>query len=240
MSRKPQQNDTYRETVEKYTQEEPTSAAEQQARYNAMLENSKRMKKRILIILGCVLAGLLLLFLCVQVLQWVQALHASKNNAKDPNISFYPTYEGDILKNEQYLERNRLVYYCDDPYGYGVTKAITNENRSEFNAQVLFLYQYVQLIIAGDEDAYNACFSEDYFKDADPQGPFSPQMLHNIKIRYYMRESANVVTYRLDYMIYRNDGTFRRDIGSDVSRYQLITVRTDGNGEIWIDEIRNP
>lgn len=239
MKHKPQKSERYEALVEKYAGEE--SVAEQEKkRYEALLENSKKMKRRILIIMGCVVAIILLLIACIRILQWVEARNAGNSKTPDSDITFSPTYEGDIMENKDYLELNRLVYYCSDPYGYGVTKAVTDKNRDDFNANVLFLCDYIQTIIAGDDEAYNACFNEVYFQDSDRQEPFSQQMLYNIKIHFYMRESANLVTYRLDYMIYRNDGTFRRDMGSDVSRYQLITLRIADNGEISIEKLRTP
>lgn len=213
---------------------------QQQARYEALLKNSKKMKKRILLAMAGLLGVILLLVAGIQVAQWITESRVDDGKAPDLDIIFYDPYEGDIMENEEYLGLNRWVFYCSDPYGYGSTTAISEDNRDTFNPQVLFLYDYIQTIIAGDHEAYNACFNDTYYKRAEPKEPFSQQMLHNIKIYYYEREAADLITYRLDYMIHRNDGTFRRDVASDASRYQLITLRISPNGEISIERLVTP
>ena len=36
-----------------------------------------------------------------------------------------------------------------------------------------------------------------------------------------------LITYKLEYMIHRNDGSFRRDIRSDESRAHYLTLRIE-------------
>ena len=121
---------------------------------------AKRMKKKILIVLAAVVGGLLLLFLAVQLAQGI--LEKNKWNSNQKEYEFYPTYNGDIMQYGAYLDLNRTVSYCNDPSGYGVTMSITDENRQDFNANVLYLFDFVQVMIAGDTAAYNACFHDSY------------------------------------------------------------------------------
>ena len=66
-------------------------------------------------------------------------------------------------------------------------------------------------------------------------------MLYNMKITYSAEETAEngdkMVTYVLEYMIHQNDGTFRRDVDSDASRPQRVTLRITPLGEIKIERI---
>ena len=144
------------------------------------------------------------------------------------------------MENAEYLGLNRQVDYCADPSGYGLTMSITDENREEFEDSVLFLHDYIQTIIKGDAAAYNKLFNDKYFEDNEPKGAFSQQMLHEIDIRF-MSESKEgeerLITYRLEYQIHRNDGTFRRDVDSDASRPQDITVRVGVDGSILIERV---
>ena len=208
---------------------------EDRARYEALLLQSKKMKRKLLFVLGGVLAGILLL---VGVMALVN--HLATPSAPTPpelNITFYDPYPGDIMQNKDYLELDRRVEYCDNPSGYGQKVSVTEENREEFDANVLFLCDYVQTIIDGDCNAYNAMFNDAYFKKNDPQEAFTPQMVYDIKLRYYTQESRDLITYRLDYKIYRNDGNFRRDIGSDASRPQYVTLRISEDGVIAIERL---
>jgi hypothetical protein len=98
----------------------------------------------------------------------------------------------------------------------------------------------MQTIIKGDAVAYNKMFNAKYFEDNEPKDAFSQQMLHEIKIRFLSESKEGeerLITYRLEYMIHRNDGTFRRDVGSDASRPQDITVRVGTDGKILIERL---
>ena len=48
---------------------------------------------------------------------------------------------------------------------------------------------------------------------------------------------SKTVTYKLDYMIYRNDGTFRRDIGSDAIRSQYLVLDCAADGSITVRDL---
>lgn len=202
-----------------------------------MREHSRKMRRSVIIVVACVLGVMAVLF---GVVVLVEALSRGKSNVPDGDFEFYPVYEGDIMENAEYLGLNRQVDYCADPSGYGLTMSITDENREEFEDSVLFLHDYIQTIIKGDAAAYNKLFNDKYFEDNEPKGAFSQQMLHEIDIRF-MSESKEgeeqLITYRLEYQIHRNDGTFRRDVDSDASRPQDITVRVGVDGSILIERV---
>lgn len=187
-------------------------------------KRSRKMRKKLTLILGGVA-------LCAVILCGALLLPDLLKNSKNPqeefreygDEAFYEPYTGDIMKNEEYLELDRKVYYSD---GSGMESSIEDDNLSEFSNEVIFLYNYLQTIIRGDAEAYNACFNnENYRKDS-----FNPQMLYGARITFFSRsndEKGIIVTYRLEYMIHRNDGTFRRDIRSNESRPQYVTLRIE-------------
>ena len=209
----------------------------QRARYEELRVRSGKMKKRLLIVIAAVIGAI---FLLVGVTALIGSMTDGRENPF-PDVEgneFYPTYQGDIMQNKGYLELDREVDYDNS---YGLTQSINEENREEFDLTVLFLCDYLQTIIAGDANAYNACFNETYFKSVKPMGAFSPQMLYDMKIVYQSEEEgekgARLITYRLEYMIYRNDGTFRRDVGSDAMRPQFVTLRVSADGSIAIERL---
>ncbi len=203
------------------------------------VEQTRRMKKRILIVGAAVLAVLLLLFLTLWLVD-----HLSNRNAGTPDgdYKFYPPYDGDIMENEEYLGLNRMIDYCNDPQGYGLRQSITEENEEEFDASVLFLRDYLQTVIAGDANAYNAYFNNVYFEDNQPKTAFYQQMLYNMVIYYESTEKQDggdtLTTYRLEYMIYRNNGSFHADVGSDAILPRHVTLRISPDGTIKIEGIR--
>jgi len=212
----------------------------EETEYESVRRQSKKINRRLLVILACALIALVLLLVLVSVLD--RALHRDNFiGVSDGTYEFCTTYPGDIMEYAPYLELDRQIDYCDIPSGYGLTQSITEENRKEFDAKVLFLYDYLQTVIAGDAATYNTFFNETFFEDNEKKTAFSPQMLYNMKITYSMVETADngdkLVTYILEYMIYQNDGTFRTDVGSDASRPQHVTLRVGADGTILIEKI---
>ena len=83
--------------------------------------------------------------------------------------------------------------------------------------------------------------SDNYFKKNQPQAAFNPQMVYDIEIRYQGGEDQTngdrLELYVLSYKIYQNDGSFHRDIGSDMSRDRVITLRVPQDGGITIENL---
>ncbi len=101
---------------------------------------------------------------------------------------------------------------------------------------------YLQTVIAGDANAYNAYFNNVYFEDNQPKTAFYQQMLYNMVIYYESTEKQDggdtLTTYRLEYMIYRNNGSFHADVGSDAILPRHVTLRISPDGTIKIEGIR--
>ena len=203
--------------------------------YEQTLERSKKLKKQIIFILGAVVVLLVAMFLVIEL---VEFLIDRKQQRPDEEYHFYPTYEGNILENPSYLDLDRSIIYAENPDGYGYSTSITEENIETFDEYVVFLYNYLQTIIAGDEDAYNACFTSAYLNEHGTQEPFSPQMIYDMRIAFYGKEGSGDdlrITYQLDYRFHCNDGTFRRDVESDAIRPVYVVLVKDAEGNVQID-----
>ena len=62
-------------------------------------------------------------------------------------------------------------------------------------------------------------------------------MIYDIRIQPYYSEETGENTYLVEYRILKNNGTFRNDIGSKVSRAQLYTL-VEEDGDYRIKSIR--
>ncbi len=214
--------------------EEKRNAAEE---YAAVRQHARKTRRRLLTVLSIVLGIVLLLGAAVALLG---ELTEPKQEIPEYDFEFYPPYEGNIMENDEYLELNRSISYCADPLGYGLTQSITDDNRQDMDVGVLFLCDWLQTIIAGDHMAYNAMFSQAYLFEAGEQAAFFPQMLYQMQINFMNEKKEGedrLVTYRINYMIHRNDGSFRRDIESDASRPQDVTVRIFSDGSAQIEQL---
>ena len=196
-------------------------------------QNKKLRKKLIVVILIAigVLALLITAFLIVKSLQ------EKEGEFTLPDNYFYPTYNGDIFEYENYLElRPDVILYCEDIDGRGRT----TDNLDDFPLEALYLRDFLEIMMHADIDAYNDCFNEIYYKNHERQSVFSQQMIYAAEIRFASEEKAasgeRTVTYYLCYKLYENDGSLRRDVGSDAVIPMKVVLRVTPNGEISISE----
>ena len=196
-------------------------------------QNKKLRKKLIVVILIAigVLALLITAFLIVKSLQ------EKEGEFTLPDNYFYPTYNGDIFEYENYLElRPDVILYCEDIDGRGRT----TDNLDDFPLEALYLRDFLEIMMHADIDAYNDCFNEIYYKNHERQSFFSQQMIYAAEIRFASEEKAasgeRTVTYYLCYKLYENDGSLRRDVGSDAVIPMKVVLRVTPNGEISISE----
>ena len=199
---------------------------------------SLRMRKKLIPIIAISLAVLILVPLVLLLVLNSLQKDPKYQPVEYPNYQFDPIYEGNIMDYDVYLGHNRLVMYYDNLQGYG-NPQILNEETTD--TQLSLLYQYIQSVIAGDERLYNSFFNENYFRNHDKQGAFEQQMLYDIKIYHYSSETLDdgdtMNTYQVDYMILKNNGTFRRDIGSDMIRSQYLILRKSLDGSVTIEDL---
>jgi hypothetical protein len=88
----------------------------------------------------------------------------------------------------------------------------------------------------------NQLFSKEYVEaGGKTKMDFTMQQLYNIRITYITSSSETIdgfttesYDYWLEYMIRKNNGTFRNDMGSDCIKKEYVRV-TDRNGILGID-----
>lgn len=145
-----------------------------------------------------------------------------------------PDFSFDILSDEDYLGLDRSIYYTKD----NITAPIKGDE-SEIAA---FWCAYFSAILHGDADAYNGLFSEFYLSRKDKQQNFTMQRIYNIQVEFYDAkpdpedEKQIVQIYIISYRIAQNNGTFRRDILSDMEGAQALYL-IEENGKIKIDQV---
>ena len=200
-------------------------------------KRNNQAKKKLLIALLIVLAALVLL-ICSSLI--IDAIEKNRAGDTDIDYDFYPAdFEADIFQNAEYLElmSSEFLNYKDA----GVTLGIEREDADKYGDDLEFIVEMIYDIIYADVDGYNACFSDTYYKKHSPKEAFTMQMVYDIHIE---RISTEKVTegetqnytksiFAVEYKIYQNNGTFRRDIG-DGSKKQYITI-TDQSGAWLID-----
>ncbi|MBQ3100022.1 MAG: hypothetical protein IJC50_03425 [Clostridia bacterium] len=183
--------------------------------------DKKVRKKRL--INGLIIIGVLLALLAIAYV--VLSIIASEEI--DYGYEFYePDWQCDIMQDEEYLERGWHITYTND---MGESVAILDDNYAKFGIGVEFLSYYFAAIQSGDHEVYNGLFGDEYFEKNDPVETFTPQRIYDINIRFLSEEKIDdesfFVNYEIEYKIMRNDGTFRRDIGSDMARTQFLALK---------------
>ena len=162
-------------------------------------------------------------------------------------IIFYPIdYDHNIMKDKEYLELDRKIYYFADQSQLGTMIELDDSNRDKQAVGVTLLCEFVESIIMGDADQYNSFFSDYYFehKECEPDPGFTMTQLYNIRITNFGehkvsdKKLGDYTEYHfvLQYSIHKNNGTFRSDIGSDGSAATYIII-TDRNGELMIEDM---
>lgn len=203
-----------------------------------VLENiakqNQKMRKKLLILL---IVTVCLVAVLVAVLFIVKAKQEKENDFSLSDSYFYPTYQGDIFEYEDYLQkRPDVILYCEDIDGRGRS----TDNLDDFPPEALYLRDFLEMMMHADVDAYNNCFNEIYYKNHQRQTAFSQQMIYEAEIRFASEEKAadgeRTVTYYLCYKLYENDGSLRRDVGSDAVIPMKVVLRVTPTGEISISE----
>lgn len=199
---------------------------------------SKRTaKKKLIVIAAVVLLAIVLLLICSAVIDKIEEKENTSN--EEIEYSFYPAdYGENIFEDEEYLSviDGEFMRYCD--LRTNVTSGIDKSSAAEQGGAVEFIVNMLYDAINGDADAYNANFSDTYYEDNSPKSDFTMQKIYDVTITYVSEEKIDNYTryfYYVEYKIYHNNGTFRRDIG-DGAKKQLFTI-TDRTGVLLVDSV---
>ncbi|NLW73775.1 MAG: hypothetical protein GX057_02610 [Clostridiales bacterium] len=203
-------------------------------------EETRKLKRIILCCFAAMLLFVILYFSAAPLINMIAKMLEERDkdvyNPTRQTIIFHtPDYNENIYDDEYYMGLDRSIYYRE--LDTGVTVAIEAEDYDSYDESVRFMVDFVNYIIAGDAESYNACFEEAYFEveGNDEKEAFTMQKLYNILITK-ISETKDGYLFTLEYMIKDNNGTFRTDIGSDASRKQYITL-TDKTGKLLIEKI---
>lgn len=216
---------------------------EEQSR--AARESTRKLKRNMIIVIACMVVFAVVAIPLISLLESLQQGSEPEETQKAPPSSIIfatPDYEYDIMQDDDYLQLNRRIYYSDARSG--MTEELTDKNITGYGPAAVLLREYVNAVIAGDADAYNALFSDNYFASHDPEAPFTMQRLYDIKLTK-VNESQMVdergkytqYEFEVEYKIRLNDGTFRTDIGHDESKKQYFILSDSTSEDVLIDQI---
>lgn len=203
-----------------------------------LTEQNKKMRKKLIV---AVIVTVSVVIVLISALLILKVYQDREEPFELPDSYFYPPYNGDIFEYEDYLDKAPdVILYCDNPDGLGHSTQINDDPQKAFDPEVLFLRDFLEIMMHADVDAYNNCFNEIYYKKHERKTTFSQQMIYEAKIHFASEETASngekSTTYYLLYKLYQNDGSLRRDVGSDAVVPMRIVLRTTATGEISISE----
>lgn len=210
-------------------------------------ESTRRLKRSMIIVIICMAVFVAVAFPLISFLDRLQSGQTEEETKPLPpsSINFAtPDYEYNIMEDNDYLQLNRRIYICDERSG--MTEELTDQNITGYGPSAAVLRDCINAIIAGDADAYNALFSDNYFSNHDPEAPFTMQRLYDIKLTKVNETTVQgekgaytQYEYEVEYKIRLNDGTYRTDIGHDESKKQYFILSDSTSEEVLIDRILN-
>ena len=203
----------------------------------------KNKKKRRVIIIFITLIGLMAVLIILNfVMDKVNEIPISelfdtpKEETVNKNYTFTePDYETNIMEDSEYLDKNRYIEYTNG----AISVTITDGKFNEHGKPLVFFNEYFTAVINGDHNTFNNFFTDDYYSDKNhvPYEKFTMQRVYNINVTH-IRESLitteknygkTMYTLKVSYMIMKNDGTFRNDMGSDGAVPLIFELIYDNN-----------
>ncbi len=207
---------------------------------NKILTEQKRKKaKKKLLIALLIIASVMVLLIAASVV--IDKIQKGSNDELTIDYNFFPAnFNENIFEDEKYIELTSGEFMRYHDMTTGIISGISEENKASFGNETEFLVDMIYEIINGDHVAYNARFSSTYYQEHSPKSAFTMQKIYDVTISYVSSEQLEGGDYTkfnfvVEYKIYENNGTFRKDIG-DGSKKQFITL-SDRFGELLIDDI---
>jgi hypothetical protein len=182
--------------------------------------------------------------LCFAVMKIIENANDSQNAVGNTIIFYEADYDYDIMNDEHYLELDRNVRFENSQNG--ITVEIVDGNLFDVPTDVrdsfVVINDFINYAISGDHESLNALFSDEYIAaEGKTKMEFTMQQLYNIKVTYITDTTteSNGYTYSsqdfwLEYMIRKNNGTFRNDMASDCIKKEYVRI-TNRNRDLRID-----
>lgn len=201
---------------------------------------SRKNSKKLLIIIIVSIVGVMAVLGIVSLL--IDNITKKQKDEFEVDYNFYPAdYEENIFEDEKYMAiiSEEFIKYTDSTTNVSI--GIDKETAQEQGSEVQFIVDMIYDAMNGDNVAYNAHFSDSYYKYNPPKERFTMQKIYDVNITYISSEKISDGNYTksiycVEYKIYENNGTFRRDIGGG-SKKQYFTLSTYTDGSIYIDEV---
>lgn len=204
--------------------------------------NQKRRAQGLIISFLCVIFGITIL--CFIIMGIIEKANKPQNTGGSTIIFYDANYDYDIMKDENYLELDRNVRFENSQNGMTVEIVDGNLNDvpSDIRDSFSIINDFINYAIAGNDVKLNDLFSDEYIDaEGETKMDFTMQQLYNIKVTYITDTTTetNGYTYSsqdfwLEYMIRKNNGTFRNDMASDCIKKEYVRI-TNRNGEYKID-----
>ena len=212
-------------------------------------EASRKLKKKILIVAAGMLVFTVVALLLMPVLdRALSGEEKEEETTRRPNTVIYydADYDYDIMKDQEYLELDRYIYYKD--VRTNQTIILLDHEISGYGPAMVTLKTMIDAIIAGDHETYNSLFSDIYYttgENRQPESPFTMQQVYDILItrvdvKDIVDEEYGKYTqyeYTVEYKIHKNNGTFHTDLGHDDSRKQYFILSDCTGSQVLIDQI---
>lgn len=232
--------------------ETPETESEKRSLSDYVPEKKKADKKKAMTFV-IVLAILFVLLLGLNILSSMDlgdkfkglfGLDTEAETKRPTSILFYvPDYEENILEDPEYLSLNHFITYTEN----NSTSSLPEDTDfSKYGEGLALLNECLQAAIRGDDEGYNACFTDAYFEENPEITEFTMQRIYDIEIDLLsstlLYENTPDETmryeYRVKYKIQKNNGTFRWDFGSDVSKPEIYEIVVpDSTGEAKINSV---
>lgn len=164
-------------------------------------------------------------------------LHKGKKNVYpeveiDESKFYMPEWYIDLSSDAEYMEHDLNLYMKKSGEEIGYPYGSTPEGTAE-----KFFMNYFELLRTGDIQAYNKLFTDRFNETYTEQKKFAPQKVYDTHITFLEQNSSTKkVIYAVEYKISDNNGTFRTDIESDMSR-RLIFTLAEADDTLMIDDI---
>jgi hypothetical protein len=182
----------------------------------------------IIILAAAAIAGLILFFIDrAEKNEKSGSIYSEDVYEKDPNrFAVYDPDEPSIFEDEKYLSLDRSLHVRR----FGEEFTVTDKNSVMADGAALFFIDYFDALSRGDTARYNEMFSDSFYETHEREEEFSEQRVYDIHVTL-LGESDGLerVSYKVEYKIQRNNGTFRRDIYSDSTRPLIFDLVRDGD-----------
>lgn len=167
-----------------------------------------------------------------------------EEKGSDEQIHYYVAdYEEDIFQNKAYMSFERGLLFSsggvDQLFHYDI-------NFSEASPECQFFLEYFHSVILGEYDSVSDFYIDGYF-EKEPK--FTMQMIYEPYVMFHSvseeeidGEKAELLNFHVRYKIFRNNGTFREGVASNIAVPQIYQIlkMSDGSFRIYrILEVEN-